>query len=87
MPPKTLKSSFPEKTVDDEWGVEWQGAIFTMHVGYDGDDGDVVRVDDEVTVLSRKRGGAGMMMEWGVKGTLLMMALLVLLLAAIMKQA
>ena len=32
---KALRKMFPEKTVDDEWGAEWQGPMFGVHVAVD----------------------------------------------------
>jgi len=55
-----LRKAFPEKLVDDEWGVEWQGTMFGIHVGVDwegeGGAGVVLNVGDEVSVVERKGG-------------------------------
>ena len=58
---------FPHKIVDDEWGREWEGAIFTVHVGFDGDAGEV-SVGDRVAVLKRKHsvGGAWYFMRFAM---------------------
>ncbi|GMH92266.1 hypothetical protein TrVE_jg7540 [Triparma verrucosa] len=55
-PQKVMRTMFPEKCIDDEWGVEWQGTIFSMHVGANDAEGQVIRVGDEITVKERKGG-------------------------------
>ncbi|GMH82471.1 hypothetical protein TL16_g09269 [Triparma laevis f. inornata] len=57
-PQKVMRAMFPLKCVDDEWGVEWQGTIFSMHVGVNEGEGQVIRVGDEIFVKERRGGGS-----------------------------
>jgi len=55
---KTLKSMFPSKTIDREWGEEWQGSTFGVLVAHNGHEGEL-RVGDCVDIVQYiKRPGA-----------------------------
>ena len=47
---KTLRKMFPDKCEDEEWGVDWQGPTFGIHVGHGGIAGGRLAIGDDVTV-------------------------------------
>jgi uncharacterized protein YcbX len=49
---KTLRKMFPEKCIDAEWGQEWEGPMFGIHVGSAGVQAEL-RVGDLIEVTSR----------------------------------
>lgn len=55
---KTPKKLFPIKTVDEEWGEEWQGGTFGIFVAHNGIVSKL-RVGDTFDVMKRmNRPGA-----------------------------
>lgn len=59
---RTLGSCWPEKCVDAEWGDEWQGPSFGVHMAWDSaSTGDsetgVIKVGDQLAVLKHRPFG------------------------------
>jgi uncharacterized protein YcbX len=50
---KTLRKMFPKKCIDDEWGQEWEGPMFGIHVGSAGVQAEI-QVGDPIAVQKRK---------------------------------
>jgi uncharacterized protein YcbX len=72
-PQDALRKYWPEKCVDNEWGTEWQGTMFSIHAGVNweksnggwqggGGGGVLLRVGDEVSVVERTDDGAALRM-------------------------
>jgi len=49
---KTIRKMFPTKCKDSEWGTEWEGPMFGIHVAYGGVIG-TVHVGDAIQVTKR----------------------------------
>ena len=46
---KTLRKMYPAKCTDAEWGTQWEGPIFGVHVGHGGSAGRL-KVGSRVTL-------------------------------------